>query len=191
MRKKNKNKIKNEIKCLLNNIKFKSINLTLSKQIIIIWIIITLISLFFPWVIDTNKNILWNSFASLSWNIGYILLLILFFSLFIIFSTNYKDKLKLYSNISVKNHFFIITSAFIIISFNIVAVSFINWLNTFFESLTYWNWVILSMTWWFIMLIWWFLLRKEYYSDSSEIILNKLNQNREQMKKEDNMKLPF
>ncbi len=191
MRKKNKNKIKNEIKCLLNNIKFKSINLTLSKQIIIIWIIITLISLFFPWVIDTNKNILWNSFASLSWNIGYILLLILFFSLFIIFSTNYKDKLKLYSNISVKNHFFIITSAFIIISFNIVAVSFINWLNTFFESLTYWNWVILSMTWWFIMLIWWFLLRKEYYSDSSEIILNKLNQNREQIKKEDNMKLPF
>lgn len=191
MRKKNKNKIKNEIKCLLNNIKFKSINLTLSKQIIIIWIIITLISLFFPWVIDTNKNILWNSFASLSWNIGYILLLILFFSLFIIFSTNYKDKLKLYSNISVKNHFFIITSAFIIISFNIVAVSFINWLNTFFESLTYWNWVILSMTWWFIMLIWWFLLRKEYYSNSSEIILNKLNQNREQIKKEDNMKLPF
>lgn len=191
MSKKNKNKIKNEIKCLLNNIKFKSINLTLSKQIIIIWIIITLISLFFPWVIDTNKNILWNSFASLSWNIGYILLLILFFSLFIIFSTNYKDKLKLYSNISVKNHFFIITSAFIIISFNIVAVSFINWLNTFFESLTYWNWVILSMTWWFIMLIWWFLLRKEYYSNSSEIILNKLNQNREQIKKEDNMKLPF
>ncbi len=191
MSKKNKNKIKNEIKCLLNNIKFKSINLTLSKQIIIIWIIITLISLFFPWVIDTNKNILWNSFASLSWNIGYILLLILFFSLFIIFSTNYKDKLKLYSNISVKNHFFIITSAFIIISFNIVAVSFINWLNTFFESLIYWNWVILSMTWWFIMLIWWFLLRKEYYSNSSEIILNKLNQNREQIKKEDNMKLPF
>ena len=191
MSKKNKNKIKNEIKCLLNNIKFKSLNLTLSKQIIIIWIIVTFVSLFLPWVIDTNKNILWNSFASISWNIWYILLLILIFSLFIIFSTNYKDKLKLYSNISVKNHFFIITSAFIIISFNIIAISFINWLNTFFESLIYWKWVVLSMTWWFIILIWWFLLRKEYYLDSSEIILNKLNQNREQIKKEDNMKLPI
>jgi len=35
------------------------------------------------------------------------------------------------------------------------------------------------------------MMRKEYYSDSSEIILNKLNQDREKLKEEDNMKLPF
>ena len=35
------------------------------------------------------------------------------------------------------------------------------------------------------------MIRKEYYEESSEIILNKLNQNREMIKKEDNMKLPF
>ena len=133
----------------------------------------------------------WNSFYSLAWNIGFILIFVLLLPLFIIFSTNYKEKIKLYSDLSVKNHFIIITSGFIIISFSIVSLSFINWLHTFFENIFYWNWVILCMTWWFIILFWWIMIRKEYYSDSSEIILNKLNNNREKNKKEDNMKLPF
>jgi len=187
----NNNKLKNEISCLLSNIKFKSLNLTLSKKLIIISIIIWFISLFLPWINDLEKDNSWNSFYSLTWNIWFLLIFILSLPIFIIFSTNYKEKIKLYSDLSVKNHFLIITSWFIIISFSIISLSFINWLHTFFENIFYWKWVILCMTSWFIMLFWWILLRKEYYQDSSEIILNKLNQNREKFKEDDNMKLPF
>jgi len=194
MNRKNKkwnNNYKNEITCFIKNIKFKSINLTFSKKIIFLWIFIWFISLFLPWIIDTEKMITWNSFYSLTWNIWFLLIIILLLPIFIIFSTNYKDKIKLYSDLSVKNHFIVITSWFIVISFSIISLSFINWLHTFFENIFYGKWVILSMTSWFIILFWWILLRKEYYSDSSEIILNKMNQNREKLKKEDNMKLPF
>lgn len=191
MTRKNKNETKNQFNNLINNIKFKSTNLTISKKIILLWVIISFISLFLPWVKDVEKLISWNSFYSLSWNIGYLLILILIMPIFIIFSTNYKEKIKLYSDLSVKNHFIVITTWFIVVSFSIISLSFINWLHTFFENIFYWNWVILCMTWWFILLFWWFILRKEYYSDSSEIILNKLTQNREKLKEEDNMKLPF
>ena len=190
MRKKEIN-TNNNIKCFLKNIKFKITNLTLSKQIIIIWVIIWIVSLYYPWINDTIKMISWNSFYSLTWNIWYLLIILFFVPIFIIFSTNYKEKIKLYSDLSVKNHFIIITLWFIIIGFSIISLSFINWLHTFFENIYYWKWVILSMTSWFIILIWWLLLRKEYYLDSSEIILNKLNDNREKNKSDDNMKLPF
>ncbi len=185
------NKILNKIKSFINNFNFKSLNLTFAKQITILWCFIWYVSLFIPWIIDTSTSKQWNSFNSLSWNIWYLLLIILILPIFFIFSTNYKEKIKLYSDLSLKNHFIIITSWFFIISFSIITLSFVNWLQTFFESTTNWKWVILCMTSWFIILIWWFLMRKDYYNNSSEIILDKLNQNREEAKEKDNMKLPF
>lgn len=186
-----RNKFKNDIKCFLVNFKFKSINLTFSKQIVILWSIVWLISLFMPWIKDVDKEISWNSFYSLTGNIWFLLVIILAMPIFVSLSTSYKEKIKLYSDLSLKNHFIIITSAIFIISFSIITLSFVNWLHTFFENIFYWNWVILCMTSGIIILIWWLIIRKEYYSESSEIILNKLNQNREMVKQEDNMKLPF
>lgn len=186
-----KNKIISKLNDLLNNINFKTINLTFSKKITILWSIIWYISLFLPWIIDSNESKSWNSFNSLSWNIWFLLIIILALPIFVIFSTNYKEKIKLYSDLSVKNHFIIITSGFFVLSFSIIILSFANWLQTFFEKTTYWNWVILSMTWWLIILIGWFMIRTEYHNNSSEIILNKLNQDREEAKEKDNMKLPF
>jgi hypothetical protein len=186
-----KNKIKNELNKLINNFNFKSLNLTLSKQMVLVWCLFWYLSLFLPWIVDNKLSESWNSFYSLSWNIWFLLMVILFLPVFVIFSTDYKEKLKLYSDLTLKNHFIIITSWFFVISFSIISLSFVNGLNTFFESTTYWKWVILSLTSWFIILIWWLIIRKEYYNNSSEIILNKLNQNREEAKEKDNMKLPF
>jgi len=190
-RNKETNNFANEFKCFIKNIKFKSINLTLSKQIIILWIFLWFISLYFPWINDVEQLTSWNSFYSLTWNIWFLLSFVLILPILIIFSTNYKEKIKLYSDLSIKNHFIVITSGFMVISFSIISLSFINWLHTFFENIFYWKWVILCMTSGFIILVWWLLLRKEYYSDSSEIILNRLSNNREKNKEEDNMKLPF
>lgn len=186
-----KNKLIIKITDFINNLNFKSINLTFSKQMAILWCILWYISLFMPWIVDNSEWKNWNSFNSLSWNIWYLLMIILLLPILVIFSTNYKEKIKLYSDLSVKNHFIIITSGFFVLSFSIITLSFANGLQTFFERTTYWNWVILSMTWWIIILVWWLIIRKEYHDNSSEIILNKLNHDREEAKEKDNMKLPF
>jgi hypothetical protein len=175
----------------MKNIKFKSLNLNFPRQIVLLWTFICIISLFLPWIQDVEKGITWNSFYSLSWNIGFLLSIILFLPMLTIFSTSYKEKLKLYSDLSVKNHFIIMTSWFFVISFSIISLSFINWLHTFFENIVYWNWIVLSLTSWMIILLWWTLIRKEYYKNNSEIILNTFDLNREENKEKDNMKLPF
>lgn len=191
MRLRNKNKKIEYIVNFLKNFKFKSLNLNFSKQLILLWCIIWFISLFIPWIKDLTLGKNWNAFYSLTWNIGFLLIIIYAILIFITLSTSYKEKIKLYSDLSLKNHFMIITSWFFIISFSIITLSFVNGLHTFFENTIYWNGVILCMTSWFIILIWWLIVRKEYYSDTSEIILNKLNLNREKAKEKDNMKLPF
>jgi len=186
-------RIKREIKIkfFFDNFKFKSLNLNFSKQLTILWSIIWFFSLFLPWIKDSDNLVSRNAFYSITWNIWFLLIIIFFIPIFITISTNYKEKIKLYSDLSLKNHFMIITSWFFVISFSIITLSFVNWLHTFFENTSYWNWVILCMTSWFIILTWWIMIKKEYYSNNSEIILNKLNKNREKNKEKDNMKLPF
>jgi hypothetical protein len=144
-----------------------------------------------PWINNWNNSESWNAFNSLTWNIWYLLIFVFILPIFVILSTNYKEKIKLYSDLSLKNHFTIIASGIFIISFSIITLSFINGFNTFVDNTYYWNGIILSMTSWIIILIWWLLIRKEYYTNSSEIILDKLNQDREKAKEKDNMKLPF
>lgn len=182
-------KIKNILK-IFKNLKFKWVNLSFSKQLILIWAILWIVSLFMNWIKNNADKIYYNSFDSLSWNIWFLIVPIMILVIFIILSTTYKEKIKLYWDFSFKNHFIVIFSWIFIISFCIIWLSFIFWLNTFSEWISYWNWIILAMTSWIIILIWWLFLRKEYYENNSEIILNKLNQNREN-KKENNMELPF
>lgn len=184
-------KKKFNIKKIIKNIKFKSINLSYSKQLVILWCLLGFISLFMTWINDIDRWESWNAFNPIAWNIGFLLIIILLIPLFVTLSTSYKEKIKLYSDLSLKNHFMVITSGFFVICFSIITLSFVSWLRTYLENTVYWKWVILCMTAWFIILLWGYFIRKEYYSNSSEIILNKLNQNREKAKEKDNMKLPF
>mgnify|MGYP003978614731 FL=1 len=189
--KKIKNNFLNELKIISKNFKLKGLNLSFSKQLVLLWTILWFISLFMPWINNWNNSESWNAFNSLTWNIWYLLIFVFILPIFVILSTNYKEKIKLYSDLSLKNHFTIIASGIFIISFSIITLSFINGFNTFVDNTYYWNGIILSMTSWIIILIWWLLIRKEYYTNSSEIILDKLNQDREKAKEKDNMKLPF
>lgn len=188
-----KKEIKNKInfKKIIKNFKFKSLNLSYPKQLVLLWSLLGFISLFMTWIDDIDRSESWNAFNPITWNIGFLLVIILSIPIFVTLSTSYKEKIKLYSDLSLKNHFMVITSWFFIICFSIITLSFVSWLRTYLENTVYWKWVILCMTAWFIILLWWYFIRKEYYSNSSEIILNKLNQNREKAKEKDNMKLPF
>lgn len=178
-------------KLFLNNLKFKFENLSIPNQITIFWSVIWMISLFLPWIVSEEKNITWNAFNSISWNVWFILIIIFFLPVFLILSNSYKEKIKLYSDINFKSHFIIINSWFVSISFSIIALSFAVWLSTIWEKIRYWNWPILGMTAWILILIGWLYIRKQFKTSNSEIILEKLNQEREMVKEKNNMKLPF
>jgi len=184
----NRNK---KINLILNNLKFKFENLSIPYQVTILWSIIWIVSLFVPWIIDEDKAKVWNSFNSISWNIGFLLIIIFILPVFLTLSNSYKEKIKLYSDLNFKNHFIIINSGLVSISFSIISLSFVIWLSTIGQNIKYWNWPILSMTAWILILIWWLYIRKEFKMTNSEIILEKLSQDREKVKEKNNMKLPF
>lgn len=187
----NRKNINNKIIKIFKNLKFKYSNLPMSSQITSFSSLLWIISLFLPWIIDKENNISWNSFNTISWNIGYILIIIFTIPIFIVLSDSFKEKIKLYSDLNFKNHYIVINSWLIAISFSIISLSFVIWLSTLWQNIVYWNWPILSMTSWILILICWFFLRKEFKKTSSEIILEQLNQNREKIKEKNNMELPF
>lgn len=190
MNRKNKD-IKKIILAFIKNIKFKYINLPVKNQIVVFWSLLWIISLFIPWVIDKDNNMTWNSFNTISWNIWFILLIIFIIPILLTLSNSYRDKLKLYTDLNFKNHFIIINSWLISISFSIISLSFAIWLSTLGQNIIYWNWPILSMTSGLLILIAWLLIRKEFKKTNSEIILEQLSQNREKIKEKNNMELPF
>lgn len=189
----NKLKERNTRKFILNIfsvIKFTSINLNFSSKLIIIWSIISLISLFLPWV-EKNQDLTWNSFNSIWWNIGYLMIMVLIFVIFIITSINFRERIKLASNINFRNHILILYVWILIIIIWIIYISFINWLTTIFDSVEVWNWIILYILWWIVIIIWWIFKRKEFKKREFESFINETNDKENTITDESNMKLPF
>lgn len=178
----------------LKNINLQIFNLNLSRWITVIWASVWIFSLFLPWIsiVDQNKSILNNSFNATSWNIWYIIILMLFSIIFLIFWWNYKEKMKLYSEIDIKNYLVILFSGIFIILSWIVCINFSIWLETFgWKEVKHWSWVILAITSAIFLMVWWYLVRKDFYKNSSEIILEKLNRERNKEKAKENISLPF
>jgi len=186
-----KRKIKNALIKTINTLKFKSLNLSISGKISLFWSWILLFSLFQPWLINTESSRTWNSFTSLAWNMGFILILLFFILVFFILSTNNKEKLKLHSNISFKNYYIIIVGwLFIIISW-LISLSFINWLLFFFQDIIYWRGIILCISSWIIILFWWYLTMKESKNYKLETFVNEYWETEIKITAKNNMKLPF
>lgn len=133
----NKRKMHNSIIAIFRLLRFKSLYLSFPKKIAATAIIIGIISLFQPWIVDNNQQTSFHSFSALSGNIGFLLMGVFLISLFIIFSHSYKEKLKFYSDLSFKNHFIIIASGAFVLSVSIIALSFIQGLQTYGKDILY------------------------------------------------------
>ena len=190
MNRRKENKM-NNVLSQASNIKFKYLNLDLSSQAVILLCIFGIVCLFFPWIIDNENNLSWNSFNAIAWNIWFLLILIYLTLIAVIISNNYKEKIKLYADISFKNHFMIISSWLASVFFWIIAVSFVNWLSTMWQNIVHWKWLVLSMATWVLIIVFWLVIRNNFKKNNSEIILEHLNYTREKVKEKDNMTLPF
>ena len=182
---------KNFITSFWKEIAFKILNLNISRWVTIIGSIVWIISLFLPWINDTKSQTTYNSFNNIAWNVGFLIIIFHLIIIFLTFGANYKEKMKLYSEIDLKNYVIIIFTWFFIFLAWIMEASFVNWLETFQTWIKYWNWLILAIVSAILIIAWGYLTRKEFYKNSSEIILERLSQERNKDKEKTQISLDF
>lgn len=186
-----KNFLKNFIYNNFKNLNFQILNLNVPRWLTIIWSIIWIVSLFLPWIINEKNKNYWNSFYAISGNIWFLLLILLILIIALTFWSNYKEKMKLYSEIDIKNYSIILFTGILMILSGIIIWSFSVWIQTFEKDIIYWKGLILCVVSGIFIIIWWYLTRKDFYKNSSEIILEKLSQDRKKEKTKDNLSFPF
>ena len=189
---KKERKAKKILTSLYQIFQFKSINLSFSSKITVTWSIVSIVSLFIPWIIDANQtDATWNAFNPIAWNIGFWMILLLMFIIFIVISNTIKEKIKLALDIRVKNYIIIIITWVFILVNSVIYISFVNWLALFLDNIVVWNGVILYMVSWIMIIIWGILERKEYRKRDNESFINEESYMKNISWDKDNMKLPF
>ena len=189
---KKERKAKKILTSLYQIFQFKSINLSFSSKITVTWSIVSIVSLFIPWIIDANQtDATWNAFNPIAWNIGFWMILLLKFIIFIVISNTIKEKIKLALDIRVKNYIIIIITWVFILVNSVIYISFVNWLALFLDNIVVGNGVILYMVSWIMIIIWGILERKEYRKRNNESFINEESSMKNISWDKDNMKLPF
>lgn len=193
-------KLKNKIKKFLNLISFKSSNSSYAQRVLIIWLIVSSISLFYPWIsfVKLNETININSFNSISWNIGYFVLLLNLFIFFIIISQEKKEFMKFYLWFWFKDHYIISIYAFIYLFIHIFVYNVISWLSIFTQDLILWFWFLLSLSSNILIIISTYFIYKNYKSDKITLCINDSDTDDKDLyiksdisDDKNNMKLPF
>lgn len=190
-----RNRVSKKFSNIFSDIKFKGLNLSNSEKFIFFWWLSTIISLYFPWVIekgsDWSSEEFFNWFNEKVWNPWIIISIVLIILIFNLFSKQKKEKIKLYSNFHFNNNSVYINSWILISVVSIICLNFVSGLKTYSSWIESWNWSIICLTWGVAILLGGLFNRKNneklntYINDIDE---DDLNQNVDKTK---NMKLPF
>ena len=189
-------KLKRTLINIVRFIKFESLNISLSYKFVLVWVIIWIISLFMNWVESSSFEVTWSAFNSLLWITGYIIFSFLLITLFFIFNKNKQEKVKTILNLIIKDWNLIIFLFLFCLVLTINSIFYINWLNTFKQSIIIWQWIIFWIIWDVFWLIGWYLILKEK-TKTGIIIDDSVEQNPDiysinnWVVDKNNMKLPF
>jgi uncharacterized protein YacL len=196
----NKNNGKRNRQNFLNifyKIKIKSSNFSFSDLTILIWIWLFVFSIFIPWFtlpynwVDTQ----WF-FSKIIWIVWYITILLIIINIFIIFSKNYKEKIKLFFNSKLKDKHIFIFSAILFLILWLNSITTIKWLELLNSEIKYHNWIIFYIIAWIIYSFWILFKIKEKEKISNFISMNEsketeINNTIKKEEKKNVMKLPF
>lgn len=182
-------KSKKNLKLLIDLIKFKSLNFTKSKQLILVWLILSYISLFLNWIIFKNKlsENIFNNITFFPWIVIFIILLFLTFTLF---STYYKNNLKKIFKLNLKDSSIFIYFSILLFVISLIVLSNIIWLKRFEADIKPWNWEILMISASILIFIWAIFLKEEN-KQKNYLCVNESEEELKIKKEKDNMKLPF
>jgi len=173
--------------------KFKTTNFSFSSNTTLIWIIVWIISLFVNWISENEEVSTW-AFNEITWINAFFITLCLSLSVFIIFSTAKKERLKMFLNISFKDTDVLKKIWLIIFILSICSFYNIRWLSTFSSEIRYSHWVTLSILSWIIIFYSWYVSTKQWFDNNRVYFQDVDNGNNIVTKSKevkDNMKLPF
>ncbi|MBW7954403.1 hypothetical protein H3C61_01180 [Candidatus Gracilibacteria bacterium] len=125
-------------KFLLNIIyflKFEWLNIKNSLKIIIIGVILSTIGLFLNWFLAVDGKFIGSGFHQIIGITGYILLLLNLSILFLIFSKKFKNSLKIFLNLQVKDDYIILFFILFGIIFSINTIFIIENISFFKEGI--------------------------------------------------------
>lgn len=187
--------LKKNLELFFNNTIFKSMNLTISWKIIVFWVFILIFSMFLPWLKDMWENVReWNVFNKvlwINWLIFPIISLVIFFNLF---SKKQKNKLKMWTNLTVNDSSLYITLWSIIILLTINSLVIANWLTIFQSEIVSSKWIIFAIISWIMIIAWGIINKKEWNKLDKQIYKNEAYEDSnvyEKKEQKDNLKLPF
>lgn len=187
-------KVKRQLIQAIDLFKLKGLNLSVSKKIVLAWIIIWFFSLFINWIdsTSTTSELPTNSFWDLAWRTWVTLIILQICIVFLIFSKKNKDKLKLSIDSHIKDFSLVIIGWIFTIIVSINALSFVIGLVQIQSDLIYWAWIISEICAWIMITAWGILLRREFYKNLNKVYVNE-SEDEENEKQEDdsNMTLPF
>ena len=183
-------KLKNLIKNIANNIRFKIESFSFAKIIILMWVLMAYFSLFMKWINSGNKDISSNAFNDITSISAYILIFLLFIILFLLFSFNKKEKIKKTTNIIFRDYIIIIFISIIILLLAINNLWVLLWLKMFSAEIDYWAWIIILIISQIFTFIWAVLLKNEHYCPNN-ICLNDSREGISENSIKNNTKLPF
>jgi len=174
-------------------IKIKYLNLTFSKILILVWILVVLISLSMPWFsLPYNSVDSQNAFSSVLWLNWMLIIFVSIFNIFIIFSSWLKKKIKLFLDLSLNEKNLLLYSSLILLLIIINSVLIIKWLILFSNEIIFYSWSSMWITGSIIMVIWWYLNKIKNTDEYTKFIwINELHSEENINKKDKSIKLPF
>lgn len=184
-------KIKRLVISSFQLLKFKWFHLTLWGKISSFGAIITIFSLFFKWIFHTTESLSGTPFTKTGGYMGYSLLLIWAFVLFLAFSFDKKEKLKLWVDLNFRDYNAIIWAGILNTILSLHSFVFISWLQAFSSEISIGKWPVISIVWWILISIGGFILKREAKFDNRSVIINDINYKEKDEHSQENMKLPF
>ncbi|MCP4523543.1 MAG: hypothetical protein GY828_04965 [Candidatus Gracilibacteria bacterium] len=184
-------KVKLLIIKLFQLFQFRSVYLPFSAKVVLLGNILLSYSLFQNWVLDKVQGHTWNSFSSISGNIGYPFLLGTLCIYFFLLSNNKKNNLKLHSNISFLNHSSIGIIGIFVTSLSIISLSFIHGYQTLSQDIISGKGGLLSLTSGLVIILGSYLMRSDYKKHNIEIFISESGELKEKFSNKNNTTLPF
>lgn len=162
-------------------------------KLVLLWVLISTISLFMPWISSTGGEELIeaSAFSIKLWYIGFIIILLNIIMAFLMFSNKRKEKLKLNLSLSFRDYFIVNTFSIFSLLLCFVAAAFTKWLLAFSQNIIMGQWIIFCIVW--IIFSFWggLFLYKQYKKDYDNFIVENTSKVGENLIDERNMQLPF
>jgi len=180
--------LKNSIKKVFNNIKFKIEAFSFSKIIILLWVVFWFISLFMKY--SNNNSDIQNALNNITFFNAIITSIFLFIILFLLFSYNKKEKIKKITSIIFRDYILIIFISIILFILSINNLWLIIWFKSFSSETLYVNWITMSIISSIFLFVWAILLKNDYLW-SNNIYLNDSTEHKIISSEKNNTQLPF